>query len=159
VTPAWLTTTLRASHSVDGAHVVAMRSEVVGTGQMGLSVRYALDWSDRSPGSPASVVCKFASPDPTSRATGLALRTYEVDVSFYRPLASAVHIRTPQCPFADIDLSSGEFVLVLEDLAPAAQGDQMAGCTVTQAALALDELAKLHAPRWGDERLAALSWL
>lgn len=159
VTPAWLTEALCGSSLADGARVVAVRSEIVGTGQMGLSVRYTLDWSSRPPGSPASVVCKFASPDPTSRATGLLLRTYEVEVSFYRTLASTVHIRTPRCHFADIDLSSGEFVLVLEDLAPAAQGDQMAGCTVAQAALALDELAKLHAPRWGDERLAALPWL
>jgi aminoglycoside/choline kinase family phosphotransferase len=126
---------------------------------MGASVRYALEWSDASRPNVASVVCKFASPDSTSRATGLTLRTYEVEVNFYRLLARTVDIRTPGCHFADIDLATGEFVLVMEDLAPAAQGNQMVGCTTAQAALALDELAKLHAPRWGDQRLAALPWL
>src|SRR5262249_37623379 len=126
VTPAWLGKALGRSSAADGARIVAVRSEVVGPGQMGVSVRYALEWNKHHPRPPASVVCKFASPDPTSRATGLALRTYEVEVNFYRALASTVHIRTPRCHFADIDLSSGEFVLVLEDLAPAAQGDQMA---------------------------------
>ena len=37
-----------------------------------------------------------------------------------------------------------EGVLVLEDLAPAEQGDQIAGCTVGQAELAVDEAARLH---------------
>jgi aminoglycoside/choline kinase family phosphotransferase len=68
-------------------------------------------------------------------------------------------MRIPACHFADIDLATGEFVLVLEDLAPCVQGDQLAGCTVDQAALAMDELAKLHAPRWNDPALAAVEWL
>ena len=49
--------------------------------------------------------------------------------------------------------SSAEFALVLQDMAPARQGDQMAGCTVDEASLALAELARLHAPRWGDPAL------
>jgi Ecdysteroid kinase-like family len=50
-------------------------------------------------------------------------------------------------------------VLVLEDLAPCVQGDQLAGCSVDQAALAMSELAKLHAPRWNDPALASVEWL
>jgi hypothetical protein len=160
VTTEWLTAVLGApGGACPGARVATLEATPVGTGQMGTSVRYALAWSPPRPGAPRSVVCKFASPDPLSRETGLRLRTYEVEVEFYRLLAPTVGIRTPACHFADIDLASGEFVLVLEDLAPAEQGNQLAGCTVTQAALALDELAKLHAPRWGDERLARLAWL
>jgi aminoglycoside phosphotransferase (APT) family kinase protein len=48
---------------------------------------------------------------------------------------------------------------VLEDLAPCVQGDQLAGCSAEQAALAMEELAKLHAPGWGEPRLGALPWL
>jgi Ser/Thr protein kinase RdoA (MazF antagonist) len=44
-------------------------------------------------------------------------------------------------------------------LTPAVQGDQLAGCSVDQAALAMSQLAKLHAPRWGDGTLAELPWL
>jgi hypothetical protein len=50
-------------------------------------------------------------------------------------------------------------VLVMEDIAPAEQGDQIAGCTVAQAALAVEEAARLHGPRWGDSALAELPWL
>ena len=49
--------------------------------------------------------------------------------------------------------------MVLEDVAPAVQGDQVAGCTVDEAAAALAELALLHAPRWGDASLLDLGWL
>ena len=159
VTPAWLDGVLRASGATRTSRVVAATPAVVGTGQMGTSVRYALAYDDDAPRAPISVVCKFASSDPTSRSTGVALRTYEVEVAFYRDVARTVDIRTPACHFAEIDLATGEFVLVLEDLAPAVQGDQLAGCTIDQAALVMTELAKLHAPRWNDPALALVEWL
>ncbi|HVM95611.1 MAG TPA: phosphotransferase [Candidatus Acidoferrales bacterium] len=159
VTPEWLTSVLRHSGLARSACVVRTDRQTVGTGQMGSSVRYTLTCDRPEPGVPLSVVCKFASNDPTSRATGVALRTYEVEVNFYRQLARTVDIRTPACHFADIDLATGEFVLVLEDLTPCAQGDQLAGCSADHAALAMEELARLHAPRWSDPALARLEWL
>ena len=48
---------------------------------------------------------------------------------------------------------------MMEDLAPAEQGDQIRGCSVDQATLAATELVKLHAPRWADPSLADLLWL
>jgi len=147
VSPEWLTQVLRRAGQLDRAVVDSFNTQTVGTGQMGTSVRYALSYNHQEERAPRSVVCKFASADPTSRATGLALRAYEAEVSFYRDLAHTV------------DICTGEFVLVLEDLAPCVQGEQLTGCSVDQAALAMEELAKLHAPRWGDPRLAALPWL
>src|SRR5207249_10837922 len=43
--------------------------------------------------------------------------------------------------------------------APATQGDQIAGCTVAEARLAMRELAHIHAPVWDDRELAAADWL
>ena len=159
VTPDWLGRVLREAGLAGPAEVTALAPSRVGTGQMAASVRYGLTWDRDVPGAPRSVIGKFASADPASRATGQSLRSYEVEVEFYRHVACTVDIRTPACHFADIDLATGEFVLVLEDLAPCVPGDQLAGCTPDQAALAMHELAKLHAPRWGDERLAAYDWL
>jgi hypothetical protein len=124
----------------------------VGTGQMADSVRYSLDDG-------TTVVIKFASNDDTSRATGTTLRSYEIEVRFYQQVAATVGIRTPHCLYAAVEPESGWFTLVLEDMAPAVQGDQMAGCSVDDAALALQELVKLHAPRWGDQSLMQLEWL
>ncbi len=159
VTPEWLTQVLQSSGALRSGKIFGFTTRSVGTGQVGVSVRYTLEYSGANDDAPRSVVCKFASTDPTSRSTGVAMRTYEVEVNFYNQIASTVAIRTPRCHFAAIDLPHADSVLVLEDLAPAAQGDQLAGCDVDTAALALTELAKLHAPRWGDSRLAELEWL
>ena len=159
VTAEWLTDVLRDSGALSEAGTVdSFECEAVGTGQMADSVRFALNYKGDAQG-PASVVTKFASTDPTSRATGLALRSYEIEVRFYQELAHTVGIRTARCHFADVDVQTGWFTIVLGDLAPAVQGDQMTGCSADAAERALEQLAGLHTPRWGDNALAKLDWL
>jgi len=51
------------------------------------------------------------------------------------------------------------FVLVMQDLSPAVQGDQLAGCDADRAALALAELAGIAGPRWCDPLLKSINWL
>ncbi|MDQ3293316.1 MAG: ecdysteroid 22-kinase family protein [Actinomycetota bacterium] len=153
LTPAWLSEVL-------GAPVAAVSSSYVGTGQMCDSVRLTLGYEGPVPDDrPASVVAKLPAADPTSRATALQLRSYENEVRFYQQLAPELPMRTPAVFHADIDVETASFVLLLEDLAPAEQGDQLAGCTVERAQVAVDELVKLHAPRWGDRSLLELEWL
>jgi hypothetical protein len=54
----------------------------------------------------------------------------------------------------------GEFLLLLEDLAPAEQGDQLAGCSPAHAERAVVEAAGLHAPTFGATELRdAHGWL
>ena len=57
------------------------------------------------------------------------------------------------------DDSEGWFTLVLEDIAPARQGDQIAGCSARAGAGGDGELAELHAPVLGDPELAEADWL
>jgi Phosphotransferase enzyme family len=159
VTIEWLTDVLRASGSIIDASVKSFGTMPVGTGQMADSVRFTLAYDREELGAPVSVVVKLAAADDTSRATGVALGSYETEVCFYQHVAPTVDISLPRCHFADIDMRSGWFTLVLEDLAPAVPGDQLAGCSVDDAALALSQLAKLHTPRWGDRTLAELPWL
>jgi hypothetical protein len=159
VTASWLTDVLRHAGALGDGQVVGFDCEVVGTGQMADSFRLSLRYDGPAPGAPPSVVGKFTAADATSRSTGIAMRTSEVEVRFYQEVASTVGVRTPRCYHADVDPATAEFVLVLEDLAPARAGDQVAGCSVSEAALALTELAALHAPRWGDPALDELEWL
>ncbi|MHB8438356.1 MAG: phosphotransferase, partial [Acidimicrobiales bacterium] len=132
--------------------------EPVGTGQMADSFRLHLHYGAGDWG-PATIVGKFTAADEQSRTTGVSMRTSEVEVRFYQQLAGVLPIRTPHCHHADVDPATARFVLLLEDVAPARQGDQVTGCTVDEAASALEEMAKLHAPRWGDPDLAGLEWL
>ncbi|MEO6027229.1 MAG: phosphotransferase [Candidatus Binatia bacterium] len=159
LTPAWLTGALHAAGVALGARVVDVARQRVGTGQVAMNVRCRLQWDCAVADAPASVVVKLPSDDPISRATGAAQQCYRKEVEFYRQVAATVAIRTPRCWLADIDDAGQEFFLVMEDVAPAVQGDQLTGCTIEQATLALAELAKLHAPRWGDASLGDLPFL
>ena len=140
--------------------LTGFRAEPIGTGQMSESRRIHLEYADEAGRGehPASVVLKTASLDETSRATGVALGVYDREVRFYRELAPRIGGPLPQCHLAAID-GDGWFTLLLEDVAPAEQGDQIAGCGVVEARLAIRELAKLHAPVFADPQLGATPWL
>src|SRR3990170_2506015 len=155
----WLTEVLQYAGVLCDAVVTGVERQRIGTGQMGQNVAFSLTYDRPAPGAPATVVGKFPSPEPKSRAAAKTFRTYEREVGFYQEIADTVDIRVPHCYLADIDLATGDFVLLFEDLRPAVQGDQLAGCSIEQAMLAMDELAALHAPRWGDPSLASIDWL
>jgi hypothetical protein len=158
LTAEWLTGALAAAGRLGGSRVTGAAVQPLGTGQMCDSVRVALSF-DGPTDCPATLVAKLPAADPTSRSTAVAMRSYEKEVRFYQQLAPSLPVRTPVAYHADVVPETGSFVLLLEDLAPAEQGDQLAGCTVDEAALAVAQLVGLHAPRWGDARLAGLTWL
>ena len=143
----WLNEILQCG-GIDGK-ITDFSAERIGTGQVGENVRFALSGTDV----PGTIVGKFPSSDPVSKQTGIDLGNYVREVFFYQQLQSTVDIQTPQVLFADADQETHEFVIMMEDLAPGRQGDQLAGCSVDEAALALEQLARLQGPRWGDERL------
>jgi hypothetical protein len=157
VTPAWLTDVLTAAGALDGGKVADVSATAVGTGQVGDSVRFTLTY-DGEPG-PPTVVGKFPAEDETSRASSVATRTYEIETRFYQQLRDRVSITTPEPYVALIDVEANEFVLLMNDLAPAEQGDQVRGATIAEAEVAMDEVARLHAPVWDDATLADLPWL
>ncbi len=129
----------------------------IGDGLVGMNLRIALTSAD--PAVPESVVIKLPSPDPTSRATAMALRSYEREVKFYNEIAPTVDIHVPRCYHADWQEADHDFVIVLEDLAPQEQGNQVLGCSIGIARTAVLELARLHGPRWEDPSLHDLDWV
>lgn len=155
----WLTDVFRYAGVLREGAVTEVQSQRIGTGQMGQNFAFSLTYDKPEPMAPATVVGKFPSPEAKSRQAAKMFRTYEREVGFYQEIAPTVDIRVPQCYLADIDVDTGDFVLLFEDLRPAVQGDQLAGCSIEQAMLAMEELAALHAPRWGDPSLAKIDWL
>jgi hypothetical protein len=146
LTPAWL------SAALDGP-VTAVRSEPVGTGQIGTCHRLFLEGD----GVPPTVLAKLPAVDPAAR--DLLAGAYRGEVRFYAEIAPTVAIRVPACHHAVMSDDTGDFVLLLEDLAPAVQGDQLGGCTPAQARDAVVNLAGLHGPRWCDPTLLDLEGL
>ncbi|SDG03424.1 Phosphotransferase enzyme family protein [Blastococcus aurantiacus] len=158
LTPEWLTAALTAAGTLSGSRVVGADVRPLGTGQMCDSVRIGLRYDDPDAG-PASLVAKLPAADEGSRATAKAFRSYEKEVRFYQELADRLPVRTPHLHYADLDVETASFVLLLEDLAPAEPGDQLRGCGTDVAAAAVAELVNLHAPLWGDPFLTELEWL
>jgi aminoglycoside phosphotransferase (APT) family kinase protein len=152
VTPAFFTELLRASGH-PGVLVDRFSAEPVGTGQIGRCVRFRLELAGDGSGVPRSLVGKFPSLDALSRQTGVQLRNYAREIYFYRELAARVPISKPRCYYAEIAGDGPEFALILEDLAPARQGDQLAGASPEVARAAVVELAQLHGPTWCDDSL------
>jgi hypothetical protein len=129
----------------------------IGDGLVGANFRVVL--TSTADHVPASVVAKLPSSDEKSRAAGLSMRTYEREAKFYGELAHTLDVRRPNCHHVEFDPADGDFVLVLEDLAPARQGDQIDGCGEEWTHLAVRESARLHGPRWNDPTLAHHDWL
>lgn len=142
---------------VFGVPVDAGAPKRIGQGQVGMNLRYTLTSND--PSVPASVVVKLVSPDPTSRATGIALRNYEREVRFYNEVSSSLDVRKPHCYFADWNEDGGDIAIVMQDLSPAEQGDQIRGCSIEEARLAVIELSRLHGSRWNDPALFEIDWM
>jgi hypothetical protein len=158
VTPEWMSAVLSGAGALSGGRVVGVSASPIGTGQMADTARLSLTY-DRPGAGPPSVVGKFASSDDTSRATGLALRAYEIEVRFYQEVADRITTRVPSVFLADVEPETGWFTLILEDVVGATAGDQIQACGPETAADVLDEMAGLHGPCWEAPDLAALSWL
>lgn len=159
VDAAWLTAVLRRAGVLGDASVSTVAAKPVGNGLVGDSFRFALTYDGPAPAAPTSVVGKFAAVDPVSKAAGVNLNLYAREVAFYRELAATVAINTPRPFFAGIDAETFDFTLLLEDMAPARQGDQLTGCSLEDARTAMLQAAALHGPRWADPALSRLEWL
>ena len=150
ITPDRITELLQAAgHLVT---VKKVRCEPVGTGQMGASYRVGLTFAGDPGELPDTLVAKVAAGPPEKRA--IASGSYRTELDFYRSIASTVAVRAPRCWASWHNDDSTDFILLLEDLAPREQGDQIRGCTAEQATLAAVNLAGLHGPRWCDPTLA-----
>jgi hypothetical protein len=106
---------------------------------------------------PTTLLAKLPAPDPATRE--MLAGVYRSEVRFYTLIADTVAIRVPQCFYSAASETGADFTLLLEDMSPAEQGDQLAGCTVAQARDAVVNLAGLHGPRWCDPTLLDIEGL
>jgi aminoglycoside phosphotransferase (APT) family kinase protein len=121
--------------------------EAVGTGQTAATYRITPTYP-RPLDSPRSLIAKLPSQRQDVRER-VALG-YRAEHAFYTRVADTVSVPLPQVYHCDITRNGSEFVLLLSDLDPAVQGDQIRGCNDAEALLAVEALAGLHGPRWCD---------
>ncbi len=120
----------------------SMTHKPVGTGQVCDSFRFICDWQDDR--FPASFIAKCPSADPVSRGAAAIFHLYDMEVGWYRDVAKHCRALCPKSYHAAIADNEQEFVLLLEDMAPAVQGDQLAGASLLQVETTLAEAAALH---------------
>lgn len=131
--------------------------ESVGTGQVCDSYRFSCQWTQA--GLPSTFIAKCPSADEASRAAAALFHLYSTEVGWYKDVASHTQVRRPLAYQANIAEDGSAFVLMLEDMAPAVQGDQLAGATVHQVRAALNEAAALHAWRPAVGDFTQFEWL
>ncbi|WP_373490992.1 phosphotransferase family protein [Parasphingorhabdus sp.] len=144
---------------VFGAAAGSLRSlhhQPVGTGQVCDSYRFTCDWADGE--APATFIAKCPSADPVSRGAAAIFHLYDMEVGWYRDVAAGSGVCCPRSYHAAISDDEQSFVLMLEDMAPASQGDQLAGASLLQVETTLAAAAALHNVR-PDKGYESLDWL
>jgi len=152
LSPSWLTEVLR-SEGVIGPEVSinAYESQMMQGGLMADTQRLTFQYINGTGNEPKSIVGKFTSSNPDSRAAGHEMSSYAKEVNFYKHLGKKLRMRTPRCYFATIDEETSDFTLILEDLAPAIVANPETANAKELLLLAFSELALLHAQTQGQE--------
>jgi hypothetical protein len=133
----------------------------VGTGQICDSFRFSCDWSagDDTGPPPRTFIAKCPSTDARSRAAAALFHLYDMEVGWYRDCAVGSGVYCPKPYYAAISEDEQAFALLISDMAPAVQGDQLAGASLAELESALREAAALHAYQPAHTRLEEISWL
>jgi thiamine kinase-like enzyme len=157
----WLTGALRSTGTLTSAEVISIDSESIaeGVGLMGQLACVKPHYDRPEVAAPRSLIAKFPAEAEENRDIGNHFRLYEREIRFYEEIAGEIDLRTPLCYHSAMDVEADRYVLLLEDLAPARVGDQIAGCSRPEAELAVSKLAEFHATWWESQRLEDLDWM
>lgn len=163
VSPEWLTAVLRHSRAITHARVASVAVTPIsrGRGFVGQTARLKIEYDASETGAPATLFVKLSSADLAIRQKLRTLGFYETEAGFYRDLAAleTFPIRVPHCYLSMHDDTSGASIVLLEDLGDARFGDNLVGCSVTEARSVVQHLALLHAHFWENPCLKRCRWL
>ena len=158
----FVTSALRSTGVIGSATSVAEVEHVTigeGVGIVGQLARLQLRYDGPATAAPGTVIMKIPSQYPENRAVADHFNFYEREGRFYQQLADKVPVRTPDCYWNEIDVASGAFGLLLEDLGDRTMISQIAGIPGARAASALRALARIHGTWWGSPTLDELDWM
>lgn len=156
MTPAWLTTALRASGTLtDGAVTAVTWQPLSAQGWTTRMARLAVTYDAPAAGLPATLVTKSAAQEASTRA--YFGRFYARELAFYHQVAPQVPLRVPRCYGAAYDAATHDHVMLLEDIAPVLDDDILRGVSVDMAAAYTQSIAALHARWWEHGQLSHLA--
>ena len=160
ITPEWLNEVLDDSVT-GGAQVSSIEKEIIGQGAgfLGELTRLTPTYDREAASPPRTIIAKLPTQDESVRNLAQLINVYEREVRFFEQIADETPMRTPKRYFSHADTAKGEYVLLLEDLAPGRVGDQIATCSIEEAKTALRAVAGLHAAWWESPRLKEFAWM
>jgi hypothetical protein len=145
---------------IDLPRIAMVRSAPLGHGTVSDTVRVGINYNKPVVDEPTSVVCKFHSPLAEVGPLVAAIAPYRVEVEAYRLFGATPPMRTARAYLAACSEDGTVANLVLEDLGAFCEaGDQIAGCSVADAAAVVRELARLHAHFWNAPGLRQWPWI
>ncbi len=138
-----------------GWDVDSIEVQQIGAGIGVSSALYRLKLSGSN--CPSSVVVKLPALDEAAVFTSTMLRMYIREANFFVSLCNEMPIGVPIAYLSRVDEATSQFVVVMEDLGGLRIVDQNEGMSMSDARIAIDAVAKLHAKWWGqgDELSAA----
>lgn len=137
-----------------------MQTEVIGQGVGVLCQLARIKFSYHAGAlGPKSVVAKFPSGNEQTRGLARQFKFYEREINFYSRIAKEISLPSPRCLHAAHDVSTDDFVLLMEDLGDRRLGDQLQGCSAQDAFAAIRQIASFHAKWWDNSKLRTIDWV
>lgn len=159
ISPEWLTDALRLSKTLKQASVTDIELEPVGGGYLGLYARLRLEYDMVERDAPQSLFLKLPARNEALREFSITAGLYEREVNFYQSLSSMLGVSVPKCYFSMFDESTGDFVILLEDMPLGGPDRVPLSCTFNDARAVVTRLARMHARWWESSELARYDWL
>ena len=158
ITADWLQSVLNSA-GIETPPINQFRTEPIGAGSTGTTVKVSLSYDGTDTDAPSSVICKFHPPDEHRIEMIKAAGVFHIEAGAQKLLAEHSDAAIPKCYFVEASDDGGVFNLVLEDLSERCSlGDQIAGCTIDEARAAIVELARMHRQFWNEPLLNDLRW-
>jgi hypothetical protein len=151
ITSEWLTAALRSGGCLENdVHITGLQRRPVGegVGMLGLIEVVTPTYSSNSTRAPASVVVKYPTEVEANLVVATTFNVYQREVLFCQKVGPRSGMRVPVTYFSAFN-GETSFIIVMEDLSDYTMGDQVEGCSVERAEVAMAELGKLHASFWG----------
>ena len=161
ITPDWLTQALRSTGAIGGCEVLDLKVEPFGEGRgvWGNIARLIPRYSNQDVHNPRTLIAKFPSSDPNTRANAGSIGLNEREHKFYTELAVEVNLRTPRNYYSNLSPDNADLVILMEDLSHGRAGNSVEGCSEVEAEQAIYQLAQFHAQWWNSAFLEKSSWV
>lgn len=156
ITKNWLNEALRESGRIKDTKIVShsIKSLEIGIGSANI-VRIIVKYDPPVEGAPSSMIVKFVSVKKIPHAEML-MDFSDTEANFYKHLGSNSGISVPQCFYAGIDVLSGDYLLLMEDMSRCRVGD-LSG-NLEDVETAIRHIARFHAKWWNCKKLNKLPW-